>query len=397
MQTDAQTLVEQQSKGEVVTFVQFSDTTQVQKTDSVETQMAMRIIASLNIAPGTQATVFLSNKGTDRVELSPSGSLRYFQNFMGDMRLTGQLNLGEGFVRYGLPVMGEKKFVFVPSSHVLWNGDIMNPLLHIDAYDDMKVNVVQPSGNTSLVDFKVNLSVSNTLSAPKVAFDLSSDDDITIQNELQSMSPDQRSQQAINLLVTGQYSGQGTKTASNSAANMANSALYGFLTSQINSWAANNIRGVDLSFGVDQYDKSLNGQSSTTTSYSYQVSKSLFNNKFKIVVGGNYSTDASADENFAQNLLSDISFEYMLKQTNTLSMYLKLFRHNGFESIVEGEITETGVGFVMRRRMSNLRQLFRFHRSRKKQDAPATADSIRRDPAKENDSIETVKHDTDIK
>ncbi len=64
--------------------------------------------------------------------------------------------------------MGEKKFVFVPSSHVwLWNGDIMNPLLHIDAYDDMKVNVVQPSGNTSLVDFKVNLSVSNTLSAPK--------------------------------------------------------------------------------------------------------------------------------------------------------------------------------------------------------------------------------------
>lgn len=398
LQTDAQTLVEQQSKGEVVTFVQFSDTTQVQKTDSVETQMAMRIIASLNIAPGTQATVFLSNKGTDRVELSPSGSLRYFQNFMGDMRLTGQLNLGEGFVRYGLPVMGEKKFVFVPSSHVLWNGDIMNPLLHIDAYDDMKVNVVQPSGNTSLVDFKVNLSVSNTLSAPKVAFDLSSDDDITIQNELQSMSPDQRSQQAINLLVTGQYSGQGTKTASNSAANMANSALYGFLTSQINSWAANNIRGVDLSFGVDQYDKSLNGQSSTTTSYSYQVSKSLFNNKFKIVVGGNYSTDASADENFAQNLLSDISFEYMLKQTNTLSMYLKLFRHNGFESIVEGEITETGVGFVMRRRMSNLRQLFRFHRSRKKQDAPATADSIiRRDQAKENDSIETVKHDTDIK
>ncbi len=42
LQTDAQTLVEQQSKGEVVTFVQFSDTTQVQKTDSVETQMAVR-------------------------------------------------------------------------------------------------------------------------------------------------------------------------------------------------------------------------------------------------------------------------------------------------------------------------------------------------------------------
>ena len=364
LQTDAQTIVEQKQNGEVVTFVQFADTTQTAKTDSVDTMMSMRILASLNIAPGTQATVYLSpDNPTNRVELSPSGTLRYFQNYMGDMRLNGQLNLGEGFARYSLPVVGEKKFVFDPSSYVLWNGDIMNPYLHFNAYDDMKVNVIQSGGNSRLVEFRVSLAVANTLSSPSVTFDLAAEDDVTIQNELQSMSPDQRATSAMNLLVTGQYSGQGVKTASN--ANLATSALYGFLTSQINSWAANHIRGVDLSFGVDQYDKTVDGQSSTTTSYSYQVSKSLFNNKFKIVVGGNYSTDASADENFAQNLLSDISFEYMLKQTNTLSMYLKLFRHNGYESIVEGEVTETGVGFVMRRRMSNLRQLFRFRRGKK--------------------------------
>lgn len=381
LQTDAQTLVEQQQAGDVVSFVQFSDTTKIAKVDSVPTQMAMRIIASLTINPGAQATVLLSNNGTDRVELTPSGTLKYFQNYMGDMRLNGQLNLGEGFARYNIPVMGEKKFIFNPDSYVAWNGDVMNPLLHINAYDDMKVNVVQSGGNSHLVNFKVGLAVANTLSSPSVVFDLSADDDLSIQNELQSMSQDQRSTAAMNMLITGQYSGQGAKTASaGSIGNMANSALYGFLTSQLNSWAANNIRGVDLSFGVDQYDKTLNGQSSTTTSYSYQVSKSLFNNKFKIVVGGNYTTDASADENFAENLLSDISFEYMLKQTNTLSMYLKLFRHNGFESVVEGEVTETGVGFVMRRRMSSLRQLFRFRRNKKKEgDAPkANADSLQR-------------------
>lgn len=376
LQTDAQTIVEQKQNGDVVTFVQFADTTQTVKVDSVATMMSMRILASLTIAPGTQATVYLSpDNPTNRVELSPSGTLRYFQNFMGDMRLNGQLNLGEGFARYSLPVVGEKKFVFEPSSYVMWNGDIMNPLLHLNAYDDMKVNVIQSGGNSRLVQFRVSLAVSNTLSSPGVTFDLSAEDDVTIQNELQSMSPDQRATSAMNMLVTGQYSGPGVKMASNS--NLATTALYGFLTSQINSWAANHIRGVDLSFGVDQYDKTVDGQSSTTTSYSYQVSKSLFNNKFKIVVGGNYSTDASADENFAQNLLSDISFEYMLKQTNTLSMYLKLFRHNGYESIVEGEVTETGVGFVMRRRMSNLRQLFRFPRRKKTVILPDTVNEHR--------------------
>lgn len=375
LQTEAQTLVEQRSNGEIVTFVQFSDTTQVAKADSVETTMNMRILASLNIAPGTQATVLLSpDNPTNRLEITPSGTLRYFQNFMGDMRLNGQLNIGEGFVRYSLPVMGEKKFVFEPGGYALWNGDVMNPLLHINAYDDVKVNVVQSSGNSRLVNFRVGLALSNTLSAPGVNFDLSAEDDVAIQNELQSMSADQRATAAMNMLITGQYTGGDTKTASSGFGNMANSALYGFLTSQLNTWAANNIRGVDLSFGVDQYDKTTNGRSSTTTSYSYQVSKSLFNNKFKIVVGGNYSTDASADENFAQNLLSDISFEYMLKQTNTLSMYLKLFRHNGFESIVEGEVTETGVGFVMRRRMSNLRQLFHLGK-RKKPVVAEPADS----------------------
>ena len=392
LQTDAQTIVEQRSNGEVVTFVQFSDTTQVEKADSVDTMMSMRILASLNIAPGTQATVLLSpDNATNRVVLSPSGTLRYFQNYMGDMRLTGQLNTGEGFARYSLPVMGEKKFTFEPSSYVLWNGDIMNPMLHINAYDNIKVNVVQSGGNANLVQFKVSLAVSNTLSSPGVNFDLSTEDDISIQNELQAMSPDQRSTQAMNLLITGQYSGQGVKTASGNMSSMANSALYGFLTSQLNSWAANHIRGVDLSFGVDQYDKTINGQNTTTTSYSYQVSKSLFNNKFKIVVGGNYSTDASADENFAENLLSDVSFEYMLKQTNTLSMYLKLFRHNGFESIVEGEVTEMGVGFVMRRRISNLKQLFRFHRSKKKQQETERSDSSLREPAKEPETVTTTQ------
>lgn len=374
LQTDASTAIQQTADGDVVKFVQFSDTVAVASADSLDMSMAMRVIANLNLRPGMKATVMLSGNGTDKVQLTPSGSLSFFRNFMGDMRLTGQLNLGEGFARYSLPVVGEKKFDFEPNCYVLWNGDVMNPVLNLSARDNMKVNLQQSGGNTRLVNFDVSLNVSNTLSAPKVVFDLSAQDDITVQNELQSMSPDQRSQQAINLLLYGQYTGPGIKTAS--ASNIAGSALYGFLTSQINSWAAKNIRGVDLSFGVDQYDKSVNGQNTTTTSYSYQVSKSLFNNKFKIVVGGNYSTDASADENFAQNLLSDISFEYMLRQTNTQSMYLKLFRHNGFESIVEGEVTETGVGFVMRRRMTNLRQFFRFRRHRKKENRDKAVNSI---------------------
>lgn len=67
-------------------------------------------------------------------------------------------------------------------------------------------------------------------------------------------------------------------------------------------------------------------------------------------------------------------------------MYLKLFRHNGYESIVEGEVTETGVGFVMRRRMSNLRQLFRFGRRKKTAGTPADSTAVPVDSSKAQDT-----------
>ncbi len=160
----------------------------------------------------------------------------------------------------------------------------------------------------------------------------------------------------MNMLLYNQYTGPGTKAN----ANLSGNPLYSFLASQLNSWAANNIRGVDISFGIDQYDKTTDGSKSTTTSYSYRVSKSLFNDRFKIVIGGNYSTDADADENFEQNLINDISFEYMLNRSG--SMYVRLFRHVGYESILEGEITQTGVGFVLKRKLNSLRDIFRFAR-----------------------------------
>ena len=96
--------------------------------------------------------------------------------------------------------------------------------------------------------------------------------------------------------------------------------------------------------------------------YSYQVSKSLFNDRFKISVGGNYSTDVDADQNLAQNLISDISLEYLLNKSGTMS--IKIFRHTGYESILEGEITQTGVGFIYRRKIRRLSDLFRLPRRR---------------------------------
>ncbi len=379
--TDAQQALTSKSTGDMVKFVNFADTANVAAADSLEeSSMSMFLNADLTISQGSTINVDLSTDGKNKVSIQGMGTLAYDMTPMnGSGRMTGRFTINSGYVRYtpsletggvSMAIMSEKNFSFTEGSYIAFNGDILNPTLNIKATDRLKANVTQTGQNSRLVNFDVTVSITNTLQNLNVAFDLSTDDDITIQNELSSMSAEQRANQAMNLLLYNQYTGPGTKAN----ANLSGNPLYSFLASQLNTWAANNIKGVDISFGIDQYDTTTDGATSTTTSYSYRVSKTLFNDRFKIVVGGNYSTDANADENFSQNLINDISFEYMLNRSG--SMYVRIFRHVGYESILEGEITQTGVGFVMKRKLNSLRDLFRFGRSSKspapQQASPST-------------------------
>ena len=205
-----------------------------------------------------------------------------------------------------------------------------------------------------------------------LGFDLAAPADLEVSNELQSMSPDQRSQAAINLLLYNSYSGLNSNPNININSTMASNALFSFLQSQLNNWAANNLKGVELSFGINQYDATVSGKTGVQTSYSYHLSKTLFNDRLKIVVGGEYSTEATAEENFSRNLINDVSVEYMLNESGT--RYIRLFHNTGIESILEGKIMKTGVGFVMKHKLSSLGDLF--HRKRKLTPVPADSAEI---------------------
>ena len=61
----------------------------------------------------------------------------------------------------------------------------------------------------------------------------------------------------------------------------------------------------------------------------------------------------------------------MLNRAGT--MYVRLFRHTGYESILEGEITQTGVGFVYKKKIRRIGDIFRFLRPKKRRSQPPLA------------------------
>ncbi len=161
----------------------------------------------------------------------------------------------------------------------------------------------------------------------------------------------------MSLLIYNTYTGPGTSTKNELVGNPLNS----FIEKELNKWAQDNLKGIDLSFGINSYtdESGIN----TRTDYSYRAAKSLWNNRIKVVIGGSLSPDDDVDVNFKENFIDDLSLEYYLNQRD--NMYLKVFRHTGYESILEGEITQMGVGFVLKKRLLKLSDLFRFRRNKK--------------------------------
>lgn len=356
-QSTSMALTESTDEG-VVKYVNLADTTHL-AADSLATQpYAMRIKAALIVQPNAIFNVNLSPDGKDKVQIDGEGMLSYSQNDQGDASLIGRYAISNGFVRYSPPMMSEKNFKFQEGSNLTWNGDLLNPTLNIKAVQAMKVNVNGGNQGSRTVPFDVILNVGNTLNSLAVTFDLSTSGDMAIANELSGMTAEQRAAQAMNLLLYNTYTGSGNSVG-NPAGSLTENMAFSFLESVVNKWAASNISGVDLSFGIDQQDHmSSTGGVTKAMSYSYKVSKSVFDDRFKIAVGGNYTSDASAEDNLAQNLLNDISFEYKLNKTGTTNV--KLFYHKEYESILEGEITEYGAGFMWKRKINSFADMFKF-------------------------------------
>ena len=343
----------------MVTFVDFNQPAKGQTIlVTGKGSSATSIVVNIDVQQGAIINAYLSEDGQNRATIDGSGRMKYSLDFAGRDNLTGTYTIANGNLRYTPPLMTQKNFNITSGSTISWTGDMLNPQLNLHGTERLKTSVSSEHEGAHPVEFLIQAKLGGTLSNIDLKFDLSCESDASVQNELQSMSDNQRSQAAINLLLYNTYSG--TNSAGNIKSLTATSALFSFLQSRLNAWAAQTLPGIDLSFGINQYEGNRNG--ALETSYSYRLAKSLFNDRFKIVVGGEYSTDAKEAEHIADNLFNDVSLEYYLNDTG--SRYLKLFRHSSYENVLEGQVTETGVAYVLKRKLTNLKNLFTFKHSR---------------------------------
>ena len=220
----------------------------------------------------------------------------------------------------------------------------------------MRTSVTEEN-NSRYVNFDVGVSITNSLDNMGIAFKLDAPEDVSVQNQLATMSDEERGKLAVTMLVTGMYvGGQGGTSNGFSTSN----ALNSFLQSEITNIAGSALKTVDVSIGVED-NYAADGTSQGGTDYSFRFAKRFWNNRLSVIIGGRISTgnEAVAEEE-GSSFIDDISLEWRLDDSGT--RYVKLFHTRNYESILEGEIVETGVGLVLRRKVNRLGELFIFRR-----------------------------------
>jgi hypothetical protein len=352
----------------LVTFTYFADTLPtrtrrpfnfVRGTRNVAAMSGTDVLLNIRIDPIVKIRVNLDEDQSNFVDLKGGGELSLHYQSQGDMRLNGRYTLSDGTIRYSIPVIPLTDFSVRNGSYVDWTGDPMNPYLNITAYARVR-SAVDTDGQKKMVDFNAGIQLRNHLEDVSIQFILEAPSDAVVQNQLTAMGEEERSKQAISLLMTGVYlAGEGT---GNDNLNVG-LALNSLLQREIKNMLGNLLGDVPFSFDVETYDGTQQG-TGRRVDYIGRFYKSFFNERFNTTLGLRYSTKDPVSGNAL--FIDDVSLEYLLDADGARAF--RIFRNREYENLFEGEITKIGIGFSLSRKVKRFRDLFIL----RKQDALIT-------------------------
>lgn len=334
----------------LIEFTDFSDTLFVAPESPIDSLSlgGMNIRLALHIDPALRATAILTKDETNKAYIQGGGDLNFSLPPYGVMTLNGIFEIRDGYILYNFPPFS-RKFIVDKDSRISWAGNVLNPNLNFKATTRIKTDVATQNESTRKVNFDVSVQAKNNVDNLSLLFSMDSPEDLSMRNNIMAMTEEERSRQAIMLLATGMYfGGQGIATSGFDV----NSALSSLLATQFNNLVGEALNA-EINFGIE----GANAETGRGTNYSYSIAKRFYDDRISFIVGGQVETGNTA-RNLTQSFINNMSIDYRLDKAGT--HYVRLFHKKNYENLLDGEVIETGIGYVLRRRMNKLRDLFRF-------------------------------------
>ena len=376
---------ELQSRDGVVRFVDFDapidSTNLLAVIDSlIATELkGIDLIANIETDTAAQFTMIIDEANGDALKVKGKADLAAGIDPSGKLSLTGSYEVQGGSYQLSLNVL-KRKFAIQKGSIITWTGDPKTANVDITAIyvvNAAPIDLVQSQiqGQADInryklkVPFNVSLKMNGELLKPTITFDIALREDKVsswkdIDTKLEQVRRDdaEMNKQVFALLLLGRFVAENpflTQGTGLSAETLVRQSASRILSEQLTQLAGNLIKGVDLSFGVASesvYDETTT-QLANRTDLTVGVSKRLLNDRLRVSVGSNFEIEGPQNQNQnSSNIAGDVAIDYRLSKDGRYM--LRAYRKNKYEGVVEGQIVETGVSFILTFDYDKFKEIF---------------------------------------
>lgn len=338
----------------------------------------IRLNFNIDMNPAATLKIIMDEKAGDNITVNGSGPIRASFYNKGSFNMYGTYTVAHGIYKMSIQDVIRKDFELENGGRLIFSGD---------PYDgDLDLKAVYAVNSASLSDLNIGTSLSQSsvrvncilnfkgkVNNPEVSFDLdlptvNEDEKQMVRNLIST--EEEMNMQILYLLGVGRfyaYNYNSTETAS--AQSQSSVAMKSFLSntlsSQLNDIISNAIGSSDWTFGAN-----LSTGSSGWSDMDVEglLCGRLLNNR--LLINGKFGYRDRPIYN-STNFVGDFDMQYLLTPNGGIS--LKAYSETNDRYFTKSSLTTQGIGVMLKRDFSNLKELFTPNRKKKRRAASSTA------------------------
>lgn len=384
-------------------IVEFIDQDQIAlqetvKTDSLTDQSDIRgldVNVNIEVVKEAKISLIIDQANGDFVKLQGEAQLTGGIDPSGKTTLVGVYQVEKGAYEMSVSLL-KRKFEIEKGSTITWTGEPTTANLDITAVykteaaplDLLQQQLTGVAGSQlnqykQRIPFNTLLIMKGELLQPVITFDITTSKENNsvsaevIDNTIAKLDQLRREESEMNkqvfaLLLLNRFIGENPFQSETglSASTLAKQSVSRILSEQLNNLAGDLIGGVELNFDLESTEDYSSGTKNERTDLNVDFSKRFLDDRLKVTVGNNFELMGDARQNEeTTNIAGDIKLEYSLSKDGRYM--LRAYRKNDYQVALQGQVIETGLGFIITLDYDKFREIFeraKQNREQKKQN-----------------------------
>ena len=371
-------------------IVEFIDQDQIAlqqtiKADSLTDQSDIKgldVNVNIEVVKEAKISLIIDQANGDFVKLQGEAQLTGGIDPSGKTTLVGVYQVEKGAYEMSVSLL-KRKFEIEKGSTITWTGEPMTANLDITAVyktdaaplDLLQQQLTGVSGNQlnqykQRIPFNTLLIMKGELLKPVITFDITTSkennsvsaeviDNTTAKLDQLRRDESEMNKQVFALLLLNRFIGENPFQSETglSASTLAKQSVSRILSEQLNNLASDLIGGVELNFDLESTEDYSSGTKNERTDLNVGLTKRLFDDRLKVTVGNNFALEGDARQNEEMtNIAGDITLDYSLSKDGRYM--LRAYRKNDYQVALQGQIIETGIGFIITLDYDKFREIF---------------------------------------